>query len=66
MPIMTERLREETGVLLPPMYYERYHRHEGNVRQVLGKQAFADAWANGGTMTLERTVEYVLASNPTE
>src|SRR5262249_31901918 len=55
-----ERLREEIGAPLPPNEREDYDRQVSSARLALGEEAFAAAWAEGRTMTLEQAIELAL------
>ncbi len=55
-----EALRENTR--LPMTLYERpeYEQHLTAVREQMGEAAFAAAWAEGRTLTMEQAMEYAL------
>src|SRR5439155_9226631 len=55
-----EALREFLGLPLPPNEREEYDRHRSTVREALGEEAFAGAWAEGRTMTPEQAAGYAL------
>jgi predicted ATPase/class 3 adenylate cyclase len=55
-----EALREGLGTPLPPVYRADYERAVAAARTQLGEQAFATAWAEGRTMTLEQAVNEAL------
>jgi DNA-binding NarL/FixJ family response regulator len=64
-----EALREAGGVPIRPFLRADYERMVAATRTQLGKEAFATAWAEGRTMTLEQvlvTLERVamIPSNP--
>jgi predicted ATPase/DNA-binding CsgD family transcriptional regulator len=48
---VAETLRETKGEPMFPVYRAEYEQRVSSVRQVLGEQAFAAAWATGRTMT---------------
>jgi ATP/maltotriose-dependent transcriptional regulator MalT len=68
---MAEDLRKAMGTPLPPVYRTDYERSMAAARTQLGERAFAAAWSQGRTMSLEQvlaakgTVE-ILALNPTD
>jgi DNA-binding CsgD family transcriptional regulator len=49
-----EALREAIGAPLPPIYRPAYERAVRAARAQFGEKAFAAAWAEGRTMTLEQ------------
>ncbi len=51
-----EALRETQGTPLPPVQRAEYERSIAITRTQLGEQAFAAAWAEGRTMTLEQVL----------
>jgi predicted ATPase/class 3 adenylate cyclase/DNA-binding CsgD family transcriptional regulator len=51
-----ETLREAIGVPLPPIERVPYHRAVAAARTQLGEQAFAAAWVEGRTMSLEQAL----------
>jgi predicted ATPase/transcriptional regulator with XRE-family HTH domain len=51
-----EALREAMGTPIPPVYRANYDRSIANTRTQLGEQAFAAAWTEGRTMTLEQVL----------
>ncbi len=53
-------LRAAIGVPLPPNERDRYDREVAALREALGEEAFAAAWAAGRAMTLEEAVAYAL------
>ncbi len=48
--------REAIGTPIPPIYREEYQRAVANARIQLGDQAFAIAWSQGRTMSLEEVL----------
>jgi predicted ATPase len=48
--------RERTGMLLPPVDQPHHDRALKSAREALDPQAFATAWEDGGTLTLEEAV----------
>ena len=63
-----EVLRERTAYPLPPVDRPSYERAVTTARVQLGEQAFAAAWQEGRTMTLEQVLvasERVAFSTPT-
>jgi len=60
------RLREETGLTIPP-HEEREHKRVAAVTRVtLGDDAFDRAWREGGAMELEQAVRYALNDQASE
>lgn len=57
-----ERLNESLGYRRHPRYQASYDQHMAPTRAALGDDAFAAAWAEGQSMTLEEAIEYALAS----
>jgi predicted ATPase/class 3 adenylate cyclase/Tfp pilus assembly protein PilF len=56
------RLREETGLPLPPHERPRYDGEVATARAALGDDvAFDQAWHEGREMTLDQAIEYALA-----
>jgi hypothetical protein len=53
---VAESLRERCGIPLPPDEREYYEPAVAAARTYLGEQAFAAAWAEGRTMTLEQVL----------
>jgi DNA-binding CsgD family transcriptional regulator/tetratricopeptide (TPR) repeat protein len=51
-----EALRDGMGTPIPPIYRADYERSVTAARVQLGEQAFAAAWAQGRTMTLEQVL----------
>jgi ATP/maltotriose-dependent transcriptional regulator MalT len=51
-----EVLRDGMGSPIPPIYRANYERSVAAARTQLGEQAFATAWAEGGTMTLDQVL----------
>jgi tetratricopeptide (TPR) repeat protein len=58
-----ESLRESLGLPLPPNERPEYDRHRAIVREALGEEAFATAWAAGRAMTLEEAIRYALETD---
>ncbi|MCL6650503.1 MAG: tetratricopeptide repeat protein, partial [Chloroflexi bacterium] len=56
-----EAIRESVGSPLPPGERPLYEAHLDALRAALGKRAFAAAWAEGRSLTLEQAIEYALA-----
>ncbi len=54
-----ENHREAHGLILPPADQPDYDSVP-SLREALGEEAFATAWAEGRAMTIERAVEYAL------
>ncbi|HZO90044.1 MAG TPA: tetratricopeptide repeat protein [Chthonomonadaceae bacterium] len=52
--------REAMSSPLWPCVLAEYERSLGDVREALGEEAFAAAWAEGQAMTLEQAMEYAL------
>ena len=48
--------RAAIGTPMPPIYLEAYEQAVVNARIHLGDQAFASAWSQGRTMTLEQAL----------
>lgn len=63
-----EALRDAVHVPIPPIEYLDYESSLAPVRERLGEKAFAAAWAEGQTMTLERVLsargEETISSTP--
>ena len=55
-----EALRERIGVLISPADRVLYEHQVGFARSALSEDAFASAWAEGRTMTMEQAIEYAL------
>jgi len=55
-----ERLRETIGAPLPPFERTEYERDVASAQAQLSKEAFATAWAEGRTMSLEEAVTFAL------
>jgi hypothetical protein len=53
-------LRENSSFLLPPVERNSYERAVAAVRSELGEEAFAAAWSQGRTSTLEQFIHDVL------
>lgn len=51
-----EVLRDGMGMPIPPVYRADYERSVAAARTQLGEQAFAAAWVEGGTMTLDQVL----------
>jgi predicted ATPase/DNA-binding CsgD family transcriptional regulator len=51
-----EALREAIGTLIPPVYRTVYEQAVAAARTQLGERAFAAAWAEGRSMTLEQVL----------
>jgi tetratricopeptide (TPR) repeat protein len=51
-----ELLRDGMGTPIPPAYRADYERSVASTRSQLGEQAFATAWTEGRTMTLEQVL----------
>ncbi|MFL5627238.1 MAG: hypothetical protein ACJ788_16790, partial [Ktedonobacteraceae bacterium] len=51
-----EALREAIGTPIPPVYRLNYERAVAKARAQLGNEAFARAWAEGRTKTLEQAM----------
>src|SRR6266516_488008 len=51
-----ETLRETMGTLIPPVYRADYESSIAAARAQLGQKAFAFAWAQGRTMTLDQVL----------
>jgi non-specific serine/threonine protein kinase len=57
-----ENLRTVTASPLPPSEQEEYARLVAEAHTDLGEEAFAEAWAQGQSMTLEQALTYALES----
>src|SRR5207249_753697 len=55
-----EGLREAMGAPLPPADRAEHERSVGAARTALGEAAFASAWAEGRTLSLEAAVAFAL------
>lgn len=53
---MAESFRERIGIFLSPLELASYEPAIASARTQLGEQAFANAWAEGRTMTLEQVL----------
>jgi non-specific serine/threonine protein kinase len=53
-------VREAIGAPVRPFDREEYERAMAAVREALGEEAFASAWAQGRAMPLEQAIEYAL------
>jgi predicted ATPase/DNA-binding CsgD family transcriptional regulator len=51
-----EALREARGTPIPPIYHTEYERSVAVARVQLGEKAFAAAWSEGRTMSLEQVL----------
>jgi len=58
-----EILREGMGTPLPPVYRPDYEQSIASTRTQLGEKAFAAAWAEGRTMTLEQALATLESSS---
>jgi tetratricopeptide (TPR) repeat protein len=58
-------LRETVKAVMPGHERKDYGHNVAAAREALGEEAFAAAWAEGRTMTMEQTVEYAL-EEPTD
>jgi predicted ATPase/DNA-binding SARP family transcriptional activator len=58
-----EALRERLHVPLPPCEQAQYDRLVAQSRTVMSKDAFATAWSEGSTLTMEQAIEYALKAN---
>src|SRR5260221_458537 len=61
-----ETLREAMGTLIPPVYRADYESSVAAASAQLGQKAFASAWAQGRTMTLEQVLASLEASSLAE
>jgi predicted ATPase/transcriptional regulator with XRE-family HTH domain len=52
-----EAMRERIGAPLPPVDYPLYEKDFARVRAQLGDRAFARAWANGKSLTMDQVRE---------
>jgi non-specific serine/threonine protein kinase len=55
------QLRDALGYRSKPADQEFYEQHTATTRARLGEAAFAAAWAEGQTMTLDQAIDYALA-----
>jgi hypothetical protein len=53
---VTQAMREQIGVPLPPNEREKYEQQVGQARSVLGEDAFVSAWGEGRAMSWEQAV----------
>jgi predicted ATPase/class 3 adenylate cyclase/Tfp pilus assembly protein PilF len=53
-------LREVMGSLLPPIERDKQEREMTAMRKTMVEDAFAAAWAQGQTMTMEQAIEYAI------
>ena len=60
-----EALREAMGTPIPPVYRADYDHSLAAARAQLGEQAFATAWAEGRTMSLEQVLDASQRLSPT-
>jgi non-specific serine/threonine protein kinase len=58
-----DALREAIGCPLPPNAREEYDRALSDARKALDKEAFAQSWGEGRTMTMEEAIAYALENN---
>ncbi|MEO8972168.1 MAG: tetratricopeptide repeat protein [Ktedonobacteraceae bacterium] len=58
--------REAIGTPIPSIYLAEYQRAVADARSQLGNQAFARAWSQGRTMTLEEVLSAGAAGNNTQ
>ncbi len=61
-----EAMRETMGTLIPPVYRADYEQSIAAARAQLGQRAFAAAWAEGRTMTLEQVLASLEPSSQIE
>ena len=61
-----EAIRETIGLPLPPRERARHDRHIAAVRDALGPEPFAIAWAQGRTMPFDQVIAYALEKPPAE
>ena len=54
---LAEREREDMGIVLPPVDRPRHEGALEAVREALGEEGFAAAWAEGQSRDLETTVQ---------
>ena len=57
-----EVLRHASATPMPPSDREIYDRRVDSVRAGLGEEAFASAWKEGQTMSVEESIKYALES----
>lgn len=57
------QLRDAEHLLLYQVYIPEQENLRSTIQTALGEQAFAKAWAEGETMTLDQTVAYALDEN---
>ena len=55
-----EKVHESLGSHLAPNQQETYDKQVSTLREELGEEGFASAWAGGRAMTQEQAVEYAL------
>jgi hypothetical protein len=55
-----EALRDNTHLPMTPHERPEYDQHLTSVREHLGEAAFAAAWAEGRTLTMEQAIEFAL------
>jgi hypothetical protein len=58
-----EALRDSLGLPLPPNEHPEYDRSLAAVREALGQETFARAWAAGRAMTLEAVFRCALETD---
>lgn len=56
-----ERLREEVGAAIEPADRIDRDHHAARIHEAMGDADFADAWASGQAMPLDKTIELALA-----
>ena len=59
-----QALRESIGAPLPPRDREEYERDVAALREALGEERFAAAWADGRALSLERAMDVALREVP--
>jgi DNA-binding NarL/FixJ family response regulator len=59
-------LQEAGGRAVSPLDLAERERQVASVREVLGDERFAEVWADGQAMSLERALEYALTAPPFE
>jgi predicted ATPase/class 3 adenylate cyclase len=55
-----EMLRESISIPMNPLERIEYEREVGDLRSNMEEAAFKQAWAEGGTLTMEQAIEYAL------
>ena len=58
-----QALREKIGALLPPKDKEEQEREVAKTQEEMGAEAFAAAWAEARSMSLEQAIAYALGNN---